>query len=269
MARIRTIKPELFRHEELYELEVKTGLPIRIAWIGLFTVADREGRFRWQPRVLKLDVLPFDKADFEMVLEALKASGFIKQYSANGKLYGYIPSFNIHQRVKSDEAQSQLPTPPDEPERDRTPTVVQPEPDRVRIGVVELELERELEKEKNISAKPTFDFDRVYREYPRKEGKQEGIKHCRSQIKTSDAYEQLLLAVRRYRDKCQLDGTETKFMKHFSSFMAGGKWRDFLDPDVGTSIAGVDQPFSIARILASKGESDESGTVRSADSETG
>ena len=53
MARIRTIKPEFFRHLELYELERDSGLPIRIAFAGLFTVCDREGVFRWKAHELK------------------------------------------------------------------------------------------------------------------------------------------------------------------------------------------------------------------------
>ena len=31
MSRIRTVKPELFKHEELFDLERETGLPIRIS----------------------------------------------------------------------------------------------------------------------------------------------------------------------------------------------------------------------------------------------
>ena len=45
MARIRTIKPEFFRHEGLYELEQETGFAIRVAFAGLWTACDREGRF--------------------------------------------------------------------------------------------------------------------------------------------------------------------------------------------------------------------------------
>jgi hypothetical protein len=43
--RIRTVKPEFFKHEKLFDLEKETGLPIRLAWVGLFAISDREGRF--------------------------------------------------------------------------------------------------------------------------------------------------------------------------------------------------------------------------------
>jgi hypothetical protein len=64
MARIRTVKPELFRHDSLFEAEQECQLPLRLAFIGLFTCCDREGRFRWRLRQLKLDVLPYDSIDF-------------------------------------------------------------------------------------------------------------------------------------------------------------------------------------------------------------
>jgi len=94
MGRIRTVKPELFRHEGLYELEQETGLPIRIAFAGLFTCCDREGRFEWKPRTLKLDVLPWDECDFSRVLDALMTRGFIKKYASEGREFGFIPSWH-------------------------------------------------------------------------------------------------------------------------------------------------------------------------------
>lgn len=111
MARIRTVKPALFRHEELYQLEVETGLPIRIAWVGLFTVADREGRFRWKPNELKLDVLPFDPIDFSRVLHALVTRGFLVRYASEGREFGFIPTFRDHQVINNKEMASELPDP--------------------------------------------------------------------------------------------------------------------------------------------------------------
>ena len=114
MGRIRTIKPEFFRHEELFEAEKKSGLPLRVAFAGLFTVADREGRFKWKPTVIKFDVLPYDDVDMELVLYILWEKGFIRRYNVDGKEYGVIPSFKDHQAINNKEAKSNLPP---EPER--------------------------------------------------------------------------------------------------------------------------------------------------------
>jgi hypothetical protein len=114
MARIRTIKPEFFRHETLFEAEMASQLPLRVAFAGLFTCCDREGRFRWRPRQLKLDILPYDTVDFTLVLEVLSAGGFIIKYCIEGNDYGYIPSWSRHQVINTREAKSELPEPPQE-----------------------------------------------------------------------------------------------------------------------------------------------------------
>jgi hypothetical protein len=111
MARIRTIKPEFFRHEGLYELERESGLPARVAFAGLWTVVDREGRFVWKPRALKLDCLPYDECDFASVLEALESKGFVIRYKDSGRELGFIPSWHEHQVVNIREAKSLLPEP--------------------------------------------------------------------------------------------------------------------------------------------------------------
>ena len=70
MARIRSIKPELYRHYDLFVAETESGLPLRVAFSGLWLCADKEGRFKWKPVQLKLDVLPYDELDFSNVLFA-------------------------------------------------------------------------------------------------------------------------------------------------------------------------------------------------------
>ena len=114
MARIRSIKPEFFRHHDLYLAESEYGLPLRVAFSGLWLCADKEGRFKWQPKQLKLDVLPYDELDFLNVLIALEETGFIQYYQHEGKEYGVIPTFKEHQRITGTEAQneSKLPCPP-------------------------------------------------------------------------------------------------------------------------------------------------------------
>lgn len=115
MARIRSVKPEFFKHEELAEAEFDTKLPVRLAFAGLWTQADREGRFAWRPARLKTDVLPYDDVDFARVLHALEQVGVIRRYEVDGKTYGCIPSFKEHQVINHAEAKSKLPPPPDDP----------------------------------------------------------------------------------------------------------------------------------------------------------
>lgn len=112
--RIRTIKPEFFTHEGLYEAESETGLPIRIAFAGLWCVADREGRFKWEPRRIGVQVLPYDGVDFSRVLDALATRGFVVKYRVNDACFGLIPSFLKHQVINNRESDSVLPDPMDQ-----------------------------------------------------------------------------------------------------------------------------------------------------------
>ena len=109
MPRIRTVKPDLFTHELLFEAEKESGLPIRLAFIGLFTCCDRLGKFKWRPRQLKLDILPYDEINFEDVLNKLWESGFIKKYCVDGEFYGVVSKFLQHQTINARESDSTLP----------------------------------------------------------------------------------------------------------------------------------------------------------------
>lgn len=113
MARIRTVKPEFFLHDRLFDAERQTGLPLRLSFIGLWCQADREGRFKWQPRRLKPLILPHDEVDFADILDALHGSEFVVRYSANGEDFGAIPSWHKHQSINQREADSQIPSPAD------------------------------------------------------------------------------------------------------------------------------------------------------------
>lgn len=114
MARIRTVKPNLFRHEGLYKAERRHRLPLRLAFIAMFTVADREGRFKWRPGEIKPDVFPHEpKLNFGKVLDALESEGFLQKYEVDGELYGVIPTFREHQVINARESASILPPPND------------------------------------------------------------------------------------------------------------------------------------------------------------
>jgi hypothetical protein len=108
--RIRTVKPEFFVHAEIADLEHETGLPIRLAFIGLWCAADREGRFKWDPRRLGVQILPYDNVDFETIMESLASRGFIEKYEVDGRTYGVVPSFSRHQVINNREPESSIPS---------------------------------------------------------------------------------------------------------------------------------------------------------------
>lgn len=113
MARIRTIKPDFFRHEGLQDLERDNpGSHVMLTFAGLWTLCDKAGRFEWKPRTIKLDVLPFLDFDMGKTLALLERFTYVRRYEVDGKTYGVIPSFEEHQRISGKEAQE----PPKYPE---------------------------------------------------------------------------------------------------------------------------------------------------------
>jgi hypothetical protein len=110
MARIRTVKPEFFRHENLQAL----GPLSMLIFEGLWTQCDKAGRFPWKPRMLKLDILPFIDFDMETELKKLAESFFIVKYESQGEFFGVVPTFLEHQRISGKELQepARFPDPP-------------------------------------------------------------------------------------------------------------------------------------------------------------
>jgi hypothetical protein len=69
----------------------------------------REGRFRWRPWDIKLDILPYDDVDFSRVLDAWLTRGLLVRYRVADEWYGWIPTFRKHQAINNREVASTLP----------------------------------------------------------------------------------------------------------------------------------------------------------------
>jgi len=110
MARIRTIKPEFFKNEELAELPAI----VRLLFIGLWTQADKEGRLLDRPKRIKAELFPYDSIDIDKELSRLQSAGFIKRYEVGELKVIHINTFTKHQRIQGNEAHSEsaLPAPP-------------------------------------------------------------------------------------------------------------------------------------------------------------
>jgi hypothetical protein len=105
MARIRTVKPEFYRHEKLQDLEIAhAGSYPMFVFEGLWSICDNQGVFEWRPRQIKLDILPFLPFDMSDTLEILVSAGFVEKYEVDGKKYGIIPTLPDHQRFTGKES---------------------------------------------------------------------------------------------------------------------------------------------------------------------
>jgi len=111
MARARNIKPGFFMNEDLAETSFET----RLLFIGLWTIADREGRLEDRPKRIKAGLFPFDSVNVDSMLTVLERLGFIQRYAAGGQAFIQIANFTKHQMPHHKEAASEIPPPAGQP----------------------------------------------------------------------------------------------------------------------------------------------------------
>ena len=108
MSRARNIKPGFFKNEVLAEMP----FVYRVLFIGLWTHADREGRFEYRPRRIKAELFPYDELSVEDGIAALVDGGFLHVYEAAGKEFVQIVNWGKHQAPHHKEVGSVIPPPP-------------------------------------------------------------------------------------------------------------------------------------------------------------
>lgn len=96
MARIRSIHPGFFTDEAF----VQVSAHARLLLLGLGVEADDKGTFPWKPVTLKMRLFPLDIVDMQELLAELVKADAIRRYKMDGKEYGAIRNFRIHQRPK-------------------------------------------------------------------------------------------------------------------------------------------------------------------------
>jgi hypothetical protein len=111
MPRIRSVK-----HQFFLSLKV-ASVPrdARLLFIGLLTLADREGRLEDQPQRIRVQLFPYDedisRDSVEKLLNSLEEGSLIQRYEAKGEEYIQIKGFTKHQHCHVNEPKSTLPAP--------------------------------------------------------------------------------------------------------------------------------------------------------------
>lgn len=109
--RIRSLKPDFFKDEDLAGLPFET----RLCFAGLWVLADREGRLEDRPKRLKVEIFPYDDVDIEKSLKLLEKPknssllSFIQRYDIEGQKYIQIINWHKHQKPHHTEADSKIP----------------------------------------------------------------------------------------------------------------------------------------------------------------
>jgi len=106
MARIRTVKHEFFLDEKVAELDTRT----RLAFIGLWTLADRAGRLVDSPKRIRAELFPYEpRVDMEAALAELATAGLIVRYQVGAQRFVQVTNFTRHQRPNLREPDSEIP----------------------------------------------------------------------------------------------------------------------------------------------------------------
>lgn len=99
MARSRNIKPAFFTNDELADCDPLA----RLLFIGLWCLADSEGRLTGKLRRIKAQILPYDNCDISSLMINLEQSGFIQTYTVQGQPVIQVVNFTRHQNPHKNE----------------------------------------------------------------------------------------------------------------------------------------------------------------------
>jgi hypothetical protein len=108
--RARNIKPDFFRDAELAEVSIEA----RYLFIGLWCLADRQGKLKDKPKQIRFEVFPETKTkdDINTLLNSLQDHNLIIRYESEKVKYIKVINFLKHQSPHHTEMQSKYPDPP-------------------------------------------------------------------------------------------------------------------------------------------------------------
>lgn len=245
MARKRYIKPEFFKDIDMADLTIEA----RYVYAGMWPWMDRQGVIEADARVHRANIFPHDeKVTVQKVqgwLNELIRHGFVIRFSWQGKDLLLCPTFSLHQRLfpdeqarfnVSDELLKTLVANAGVPAQSSDSTVM--EQTQSLHGTVQAEVEVEEKERVKVEVREeaqNFDFESLYKAYPRHEGKGPGLKRIAKQIGgDTQRFEAFSKAVRHYAALCDRRQTPTDKIKMFSSFVGNDRdkvypWLDYIE----------------------------------------
>ena len=215
------------------EISVNKNLPkVSVYAQLLFTWCiphlDCEGKIFGNSEQVKGVVVPYLKEfsikRIEKCLAELSNIGLIFLYGEGCK-YIYFKGFETNQRIDKDrESASIIPNPkPEQLQSDSRAT-----PHEVNISKVKLN-------------EQSFDFDSLWKRYPKPLGKKQAEKHFRASVKTEEDFANINKALNNYCKTENVVKCNTQFIQHGSTWF--NNWQDWIimkptksEPESGLSI---------------------------------
>lgn len=256
MARARNIKPGFFKNELLAELPALD----RLLFMGLWCLADREGRVEDRSKRIKMELFPCDDYSVEDGLARLAGAGFLHRYTVGDVSVISIDNFLKHQSPHGTEKDSELPDVNGNftvHERSKNgcvtgkkhsingaPTLdnVKPPLDNALIpdSLIPdslIQEEKPLVPSADDTSAYSAEFEAFWAEYPKREGgnsKKGAFKAWNARLRSGVKAEDLILSAKRYADQMQAKGNiGTSFVKQAATFLGPDEhWREALASNI-------------------------------------
>ena len=257
MARARNIKPGFFRNADLVELPMEA----RLLFIGLWTLADREGRLEDRPKQIKMEIFPADSVDCDALLMQLSSTGMVARYEVDGKRYLQVVNFTKHQNPHRDEKASTVPdqegnlaTPAPAPKKHGADTVQTPGEDdasTVSIGLNPDPLNPDPPTE--TAGEPALPaasdaFDHLWAVYPKKVGKDAARKAFAKRRPNAQLLAQMLAAVTAQAASAAWAKDGGQYIPNPATWLNEGRWQDeTAAATAGTAKRGTDEYAALHR----------------------
>ncbi|UCV01745.1 hypothetical protein [Dechloromonas denitrificans] len=224
MARSRNIKPGFFRNADLAELSFEA----RLLFIGVWTLADREGRLEDRPKQIKMEIFPADNLDCDGVLNDLADTGMIVRYQVDGKRYLQVTNFCKHQNPHKDEKQSTIPA----QGLHSASTVQAPcKDDASTMGILLIPdslllIPEETPCSPSASESADDGFTNFWQQYPKKVAKPQALKAWRKIKPTGQTLADLMAGLESQKAGEQWRKDGGLFIPHPASWLNGRRWED-------------------------------------------
>lgn len=227
MARIRTVKPGLWKHEDLSALPLET----HVLAAALLNYADDEGYFNAHPKLIIAECFPLRELSMTIpvMLHELVRTGYVRLFKGtDGKNYGHVCKFLDHQVVSHPKKSTIKPL----EDSSKPPVTVQSESVMNGIELNGTEEEEEL-KETLVRSAHTNSAELVYAGYPRKIGHGKAIAGIKLAIKKlqkelnlseGDACDFLRKSVLEFARSPA--GNKGDFTPHCATWMNQERWND-------------------------------------------
>jgi hypothetical protein len=228
MARIRYLKPEFFKDDDLAKLPFVT----RLFFAGLWNHADKAGRLEDRPARLKAEIFPYDEVDVEECLIALAKQKsntvrpFIVRYEQGGEKYIQIVNWDKHQRPHHTEKDSEIP--PHTPPKDLTTKI------KIKGSVHDASVKLD---NSYLTVKDEIEryFERFWKLYPRKVKRSKAFEAWVKIGSNPGSLGKMTIIIKALEKQIQHYGEEwqrenQRYCPHPTSWINQGRWEDVLSP---------------------------------------